>query len=545
MRPHPPTTHPPRAVARRLASIVAAIVVAATTAAPVAAAAPANDLPSGATTVASLPFAIHQDTTEAGVGADDVGCGAGGLDAATVWYAFSPSLDVRVEIDARASDYLVGVNLFAATADEAGRIDCNNDALAFDASAGTRYYILFADVNDDGANGGSLRADVRIAPPSLNVTLTVDATARVHPKTGQALITGTVACDRQAEFAEVSVMLRLVTGRFFTIGAGAGSTACGPSRSAWAAIVSGENGRFVGGGATVELTGFACDILSCNEATQAGSVRLRRGVFALPETRPGVAPAPVQAAAPPNDDIGSPNTVGSIPFSDSLDTTGATTGPTDPGYCFAPELGPDPASVWYAYTAVASGPLLATTFGSDYDTTLYVGEADGAGGITVLGCSDDTRSHESAVRFDAVAGETYLFAASASQFGDLVGGNLVFNLDVGPPAQTVDLKVDPKGSFDGYGVATIRGSVSCAAHAPLGAVVIVELMQRVGDRELPASAFVDVEGCPAAGIPFEAKLASPYGKYRGGHATAQVIFAACSDFECGNQTTDLTIRLRR
>jgi hypothetical protein len=37
----------------------------------------------------------------------------------------------------------------------------------------------------------------------------------------------------------------------------------------------------------------------------------------------------------------------------------------------------------------------------------------------------------------------------------------------------------------------------------------------------------------------------PYGKYRDGRATAQVIFAACSDFECGNETIDLTLWLRR
>ena len=541
--------HAARSVARRLAAVLTVLVAIGPITAPVAAAAPGNDLPAGATTIASLPYAIDQDTTEATVGSDDVGCGAGGLDAASVWYAFTPGEDVRVEVDARASDYLVGVNLFATTADEAGRLDCNNDALAFDATAGTTYYLLFADVNDDGINGGSLQADVHVAPPSMNIALSVAPRAKVHPKTGQAQINGTISCDRPAEFAEVSVTLRLVTGRFFTIGAGAASTTCGPSPSNWTAIVTGENGRFVGGRATVEMTAFACDILSCSEAAQPGSVRLRRGVFALPETerdtRPGGAAGSAAAAPPANDDIGSPTVVGALPFSDSLETTGATTGPTDPGYCFAPELGPDPASVWYAYTAAASGPLLATTFGTDYDTTLYVGTPDGSGGITVLGCSDDTRSHESAVRFDAVAGRTYLFAASASPFGGSPGGNLVFNLDVGPPAQTVELKVDRRGSFDGYGVATVRGTVSCAAPAPLGAVVIVELMQRVGNRELPATAFVDIAGCPAAGIPFEATLTSPYGKYRGGRVTAQVIFAACSDFECGNKTLDVTLRLRR
>jgi hypothetical protein len=70
-------------------------------------------------------------------------------------------------------------------------------------------------------------------------------------------------------------------------------------------------------------------------------------------------------------------------------------------------------------------------------------------------------------------------------------------------------------------------------------------MQRVGNRELPGTAFLDIEGCPADDIAFEAPVTSPYGKYRGGAAMAQVIFAACSDFECGSETVDLRIRLRR
>jgi hypothetical protein len=387
----------------------------------------------GATSIPSLPFAIDQNTTEASVESDDVGCGAGGLDAATVWYSFTPSDDVRVEIDATASDYLVGVNLFAGTADEAGRFDCNNDAVAFDAAAGIKYFLLFADVNDDSVNGGTLRAEVGVAPPSLNVSLGVAPTAKVHPKTGQARVTGTITCDRPAEFAEVSVALRLGTGRFFTIGSGAAPASCGPAPSAWAAIVTGENGRFTAGSATVDLTGLACDILTCSETATTAPVRLRRGVFELPAPKGVSVPTQVKAAAPANDDIASPTLVGSLPFSDSLDTTGATTRPTDPGYCFDPAFGQDPASVWYAYTATEAGPLLATTFGSDYDTTLYVGTADGAGGVTVLGCSDDTRTHESAVRFDAIADETYLFVASTSPFVGGNGGNLVFNLDVGPP----------------------------------------------------------------------------------------------------------------
>jgi hypothetical protein len=533
----------PRFAAR--ATVFAALLAAMSVAGPVSAASPGNDLAAGATTVTALPFAINQDTTEATVSTDDVGCGSGGLDQATVWYAFTPSDTVIVEVDARPSGYLVGVTLFIGSPDENGRADCNNDMLTFEADADTTYYLLFADVNDDGNNGGSLRADIHVAPPAVDVSLTVDPIARIHPKTGQARLTGTITCDREAAYAEVTATLRMGTGRFFTIGAGAGTTTCGPTPTSWATIVSGENGRFVAGSGTATVVGLACDAVACNESPMEASLKLRRGTFALPDgevsTTAGLAPA----AAPPNDAISAPTVIDTLPYRDELDTSGATIGATDPGYCFDPAMGADPASVWYSYTAGATGPILATTFDSEYDTSLYVGTPDGTGGIDVIACGDDTRNQQSAVRFDAVAGETYLFAASASPFGGSTGGSLVFNLDIGPPEQVVELKVNGRGSFDGYGTATIRGTVSCTAPAPIGAILIVELDQRVGNRHLPGNAFLDITDCPGTAIPFEAEVTSPYGKYRGGNATAQVIFAACAEFGCGNQTIDLTVGLRR
>jgi hypothetical protein len=533
-----------RAGSIRLAAI-AALVVAMSLVAPVSAASPSNDLPAGATAVTDLPFAVAQDTTGASVSTDDVGCGSGGLDQATVWYAFTPTENVLVEVDARPSDYLVGVTLFIGTADEDGRADCNNDVLSFEADRGNTYFLLFADVNDDGVNGGSLEANVHLAPPAVQVDLTVDAIARVHPKTGQARLTGTMTCDRPVAYAEVGVTLRLETGRFFTIGGGSGTTDCGPSPTRWSAIVTGENGRFVAGAATATVTALACDALSCTEAPAEASLKLRRGKFVLPDGASVPATSPTRVPAPSNDAITSPTVIGSLPYRDEIETSGATIGTTDPGYCFDPAMGPDPASVWYSYTATTTGPLLATTFDSDYDTSLYVGTADGQGGIEVLACGDDTRNQQSAVRFDAVAGVTYLFAASASPFGGSTGGHLVVNLDVGPPEQVVTLHVKPRGSFDNYGTATIRGTVSCTAPAPIGAILIVELDQRVGKRHLPGNAFVDITDCPGKAIPFEAQATSPYGKYRGGNATAQVIFAACAEFGCGNQTVDLSIGLRR
>jgi hypothetical protein len=265
--------------------------------------------------------------------------------------------------------------------------------------------------------------------------------------------------------------------------------------------------------------------------------------------------APVAAAKPArppaNDSIATPIVIGTFPYTNSQNTVGATTGATDPAYCGLPEVGQDRATVWYSYTPTDStaGSIGATTYGSDYDTTLYVGTPDGAGGINVIGCADDTGSTaQTAVRFDAVAGQTYLFMVGTccgTQFEGPGGGNLVFNLDVAPPAMVVDLTVEPTGTFTRAGTAIIRGTVSCTAPGDLGAIVIVELTQSAGFQLVQGVAFHDVEGCPDSGIPFEIEVVPESGTFVGGPVDAQVITAVCNLFECGNETIDLTIRLRR
>jgi len=159
--------------------------------------------------------------------------------------------------------------------------------------------------------------------------------------------------------------------------------------------------------------------------------------------------APVSAAPPGNDSISSPTVVGALPYSDGPhDTTEATTGATDPTTCFGE---PDRATVWYSFTPASSGSYAADTFGSDYDTTLYVGTPDGAGGINVIGCNDDAKDLQSALSWQATAGTTYLLTVGTCCGGGVVGqagggGMLTFHVDVAPPPPTVSITVDSAGS---------------------------------------------------------------------------------------------------
>jgi hypothetical protein len=250
-----------------------------------------------------------------------------------------------------------------------------------------------------------------------------------------------------------------------------------------------------------------------------------------------VSVSPALAAAPPNDDMASPTVIGSIPYTVTIDTTEATTSADDPGYCFGPELGTDPATVWFEYTATATGPLGATTFGSDYDTTLYIGIRDASGHFAQIACGDDSRNLQSAVRFDATAGTTYLFVVGTSPFAGVNGGSLTFNLDVGPPMQVVDVTLDPAGTLSHKQV-IFHGTVSCSAPTTFQSVVTVELDQGFGRKAADYIGFADITACPGTNIPFDVVLDQQVGKVHAGAVTLQVIFAACNDFECGNKVIE-------
>jgi hypothetical protein len=250
----------------------------------------------------------------------------------------------------------------------------------------------------------------------------------------------------------------------------------------------------------------------------------------------------VSAAAPANDDIASPTVVGALPYSDGPhDTTEATTGATDPTFCFGE---PDQSTVWYAFTPASSGQYEADTFGSDYDTTLYVGTSDGAGGIDVIDCNDDTKGLQSALSWQAIGGMTYLLMVGTCCGGGVVGeagggGSLSFHVDVVPPPPTLSITVDSRGSFNGYGVATISGTLSCSNAD--GVEIDADATQRVGRILIRGfgGTFVD-----CSTTHWSLDVSSEDGKFLGGALSANVSAFACGTFECTDAFVTRVIRLR-
>ena len=240
----------------------------------VAAAAPSNDLPAGAIALPdALPQTIDQDTTEATVTTDDVGCGSGGVDAATVWYTFSPASDVQLFISTEKAAYGVGVNVFDTTPDAEHLIACFGGADIVGLEAGHVYYLMFADIDGDAANGGSLVVDLATPLPPLEIDVTIDPRGAFN-KAGEATITGSISCSSTADFAELNTSIRQAFGRFTVHGSGFDAVECGPSPTAWKATITGDNGKFAGGRATAEVLVFACGAGGCGEAFVTSTVRL-------------------------------------------------------------------------------------------------------------------------------------------------------------------------------------------------------------------------------------------------------------------------------
>jgi hypothetical protein len=156
------------------------------------------------------------------------------------------------------------------------------------------------------------------------------------------------------------------------------------------------------------------------------------------------------AAAPSNDDVGSATAVTALPYGDAAVTVDATTDPDDPS-CFG--TGP---TVWYALTLSEATPIVADTFGSDYDTTLSV-YTGSPGALTQIACNDDHFNSQSRVAFNAAARETYYLLVGAAGGGP--GGNLDLRID---RPLTIDLGDSVQARVTRTGEVTLSGTVSCS-----------------------------------------------------------------------------------
>src|SRR5436190_1635988 len=133
----------------------------------------------------------------------------------------------------------------------------------------------------------------------------------------------------------------------------------------------------------------------------------------------------VALAAPANDNQANATVISSLPFSDSVDISQATTEFGETTNCGATQ------TVWYAITPSTDGLLKVDTSGSSFfgtDINAYRQDGAGLGGLMFLNCA----TFSTQLTFSVQAGVTYYLQAGSS-----FGGGSILHLTVSvlpPPA---------------------------------------------------------------------------------------------------------------
>jgi hypothetical protein len=185
-----------------------------------------------------------------------------------------------VVVDVSQSDYSAGVLVGVGSPGSLELVACGPGTVGFAAEAGTTYYILAIDDQQDGAgNGGTLRISITEAPPPPTVDITVDPIGRVNGRTGEAFLTGTYTCTN-ADFIDVfgearqSIGVRgAVVGFFGFFDEGT----CDGTVHTWSAIVVPEDGKFAGGKTMTVTFALACGVFECADGYVEQTVKLRGG----------------------------------------------------------------------------------------------------------------------------------------------------------------------------------------------------------------------------------------------------------------------------
>lgn len=222
---------------------------------------PSNDDIEDATVVGSLPFTDNTNTAEATTQSGDPDCV--GNDH-TVWYRFTPTENLNVNANTFGSDYDTSLSVYTGSPGDLTQIACNDDAgslqssVTFEAVAGETYFIMVGAFED--SPGGELTLTVQEAPPPLETDLTIARTGTVTPRTGEAVVRGTVTCSREA-LVEISGQLRQRAGRVFITAEFFAFVEC-DGATAWEAEVIPQNGRLAGGRVEVQVGALFFDPLT-------------------------------------------------------------------------------------------------------------------------------------------------------------------------------------------------------------------------------------------------------------------------------------------
>lgn len=241
---------------------------------------PANDDIDAAISIGSLPFDDALSTVEATTADDDPWCVG---NSHTVWYAYTPAADRRVEVNTFGSDYDTTISTYTGSRGSLNQIACNDDSqglqskAAFDATAGTTYYIMAGSFSS--SIGGNLHVTVREAPPQPPppaITLSLDRVGSVD-RQGLASISGSVTCNQHLGIWLGMSLSQTFLRRFVLQGYGGTYVICEPPSAHWKVSAFAYNGRFAPGPTHVEASAFTCNEIGCASDQKSDDLPMRGG----------------------------------------------------------------------------------------------------------------------------------------------------------------------------------------------------------------------------------------------------------------------------
>jgi len=246
--------------------------------------------------------------------------------------------------------------------------------------------------------------------------------------------------------------------------------------------------------------------------------------------------APAASAAPPSHDTSATARAITAPFSETVDTTEATTDEEDAAInatCGAPATN---GSVWYSIEAAAPAYLVDVAQ-SDFLAGVIVATGT-PGNLTLVACGPDS------IGFETTPGETYYLMAFSDDPA-VVGGQLTISVTEAEPAPKVSLTVDDVGQVDKKtGVATISGTYSCIGTADF-TVVQGRLQQEQGDGTQVAGNFDAGEELACGGtFDWSVAVTPESGKFKRGLAATVALTVSCNSLGCNGYESLEVVRLR-
>jgi hypothetical protein len=221
---------------RGLIPMLLAVTVVVSAGGPASASPPSNDVEARAIGVDTVPFTHSVDTSDANADGPRF-CSS----HASVFYTFTPSATVRVQVDTLGSDYDTTLAIY--TRDDVGKvgqIGCDDDrfgeasGLRLRAVAGTTYVVMVSRCCGNpregrpGRPGGPLVLTVtKFSSASLDATLTIDR-GTVDPNEGIATISGTITCSMRSIVYTEGVLRQLRQEVFVARGYWYADTPCTP-----------------------------------------------------------------------------------------------------------------------------------------------------------------------------------------------------------------------------------------------------------------------------------------------------------------------------